>query len=51
MKYQILKYSNISCSLGRNDRLSGGLKFCFLKNNNFHFVLYVGKYFTVLALL
>ena len=23
MKYQILRYFNISCSLGRNDRLSG----------------------------
>ena len=53
MKYQILRYFNIVCSLGRNDRLSGVevLNFVIKKVNNFLFFLYVGKYFTILALL
>ena len=44
MKYQILRYFNISFSLGRNDRLGGvGSKILLQKkNDNFHFVLYVG---------
>ena len=53
MKYQILRYFNISCSLGRNDRLSGvGSKILLLKKLIiFVFFLYIGKYFTILVLL
>ena len=53
MKYQILRYFNIVCSLGRNDRWSGVevLNFVIKKVNNFLFFLYVCKYFTILALL
>ena len=52
IKYKILRYFNISCSLSRNDRLSEmGSKILLLKNDIFHFVLYFGKYFTVLVLL
>ena len=31
MKYQILRYFNMSCSLGRNEWVEwgGGLKFCY----------------------
>ena len=50
MKYRILKYFDIYCSLGRNGRLSGvGSKNCVLKKLIIFVFSCTCNYFTILA--